>query len=163
MKRGSAERDALGSVHGRQSPSVVDAKGSAGRTNVELEGDDAERLKALRSLRRKHNKPEDWMTGTFHQYDISDVVGAGTFGQVSRDSVRCFRRALPKKKLHAVGRRHSSSTQSFTIQRPVFDTTRSLVKYCYFGMFHWLTHAHMICTLLLDTLTRPRPDPARTC
>lgn len=49
---------------------------------MELEGDDAERLKALRSLRRKHNKPEDWMTGTFHQYDISDVVGAGTFGQV---------------------------------------------------------------------------------
>lgn len=152
MKRGSAERDALGSrVHGRQSPSVVDAKGSAGRTNVELEGDDAERLKALRSLRRKHNKPEDWMTGTFHQYDISDVVGAGTFGQVSRDSLRCavFRRALPTKMLHSVGRRHSNSTQTFTIQRPVFDTTRSWVKYCYFGMFHWPTHVHMIapCSL----------------
>lgn len=66
---------------------MVDAKGisaSARRSNVELEGEDAHRLKALRSLRRKHNKPEDWMSGTFHQYDISDVVGAGTFGQVGR-------------------------------------------------------------------------------
>ncbi|CAM9495862.1 unnamed protein product [Ectocarpus sp. 6 AP-2014] len=54
------------------------------RASLELEGpgEDADRLRALRSLRRKRNKPEDWMSGTFHQYDISDVVGAGTFGQV---------------------------------------------------------------------------------
>lgn len=49
---------------------------------LEGEGEDADRLRALRSLRRKRTKPEDWMSGTFHQYDISDVVGAGTFGQV---------------------------------------------------------------------------------
>lgn len=54
------------------------------RASLELEGpgEDADRLRALRSLRRKRTKPEDWMSGTFHQYDISDVVGAGTFGQV---------------------------------------------------------------------------------
>ncbi|CAM9567675.1 unnamed protein product [Ascophyllum nodosum] len=38
----------------------------------------------MRSLRRKRTKPEDWMTGTFHLYAISDVVGAGTFGQVTQ-------------------------------------------------------------------------------
>lgn len=144
MKRSSAERDAFGSrVHGRQPPSVVDVKGSVGRTNVELEGDDAQRLTALRSLRRKHNKPEDWMTGTFHQYDISDVVGAGTFGQVSRDSLRCafFSCFVPScssnQKDSMLSRGGTAAVRRvYRLQPSVFDATRSLVNYCYFGVFH---------------------------
>lgn len=81
MKRTVSERDAFASRgHSRPpSPSLADQ-----RASLELEGrgEDADRLRKLRSLRRKRNKPEDWMSGTFHQYDISDVVGAGTFGQV---------------------------------------------------------------------------------
>lgn len=84
MKRSISERDAFapGSL-GRSSSSLVDRGGRASLA-LEGEGEDADRLRALRSLRRERNKPEDWMSGTFHQYDISDVVGAGTFGQVTR-------------------------------------------------------------------------------
>lgn len=83
MKRTAAERDSftLG-MQGRVLDPLSDSRFSARRASPELEGEDAERLQALRSMRRKRTKPEDWMTGTFHQYDISDVVGAGTFGQV---------------------------------------------------------------------------------
>eukprot|EP00903_Cladosiphon_okamuranus_P006726 g6563.t1 len=84
MKRSLSERDAFASGGlGRSSSSLID-RAAGGRASVALEGEgeDADRLRALRSLRRKRTKPEDWMSGTFHQYDISDVVGAGTFGQV---------------------------------------------------------------------------------
>lgn len=85
MKRSISERDAFasGGLGRSLSSGLVDrAGGRAGAVALEGEGEDAERLRALRSLRRKRTKPEDWMSGTFHQYDISDVVGAGTFGQV---------------------------------------------------------------------------------
>lgn len=92
MKRTIADRDYFDSrAHGRSSPSLIDrfppAVGTSQldrRDTLQLEGkgEDADRLRDLRSLRRKRSKPEDWMSGTFHQYDISDVVGAGTFGQV---------------------------------------------------------------------------------
>lgn len=91
MKRTIVEIDSFESrAHGRSSPSLIDRFPSAvgakldRRDTLQLEGkgEDADRLRALRSLRRKRSKPEDWMSGTFHQYDISDVVGAGTFGQV---------------------------------------------------------------------------------
>lgn len=87
MKRAAAERNPFDSrSRDRVSPLMGDTKGNAGRrASPELEGDDAERLQALRSQRQKRTKPEDWMSGTFHQYDISDVVGAGTFGQVGVD------------------------------------------------------------------------------
>lgn len=82
MKRTITERDAIASrPHGRSSPSLIDP-GVRASLELEGEGEDADRLRALRSARRKRSKPEDWMSGTFHQYDISDVVGAGTFGQV---------------------------------------------------------------------------------
>lgn len=83
MKRSISERDAFASGGlGRSSSSLGDRGGRASVAALEGEGEDADRLRALRSLRRKRSKPEDWMSGTFHQYDISDVVGAGTFGQV---------------------------------------------------------------------------------
>lgn len=83
MTRSLSDRDAF--VSGglaRSSSSLVDRAGGRASVALEGEGEDADRLRALRSLRRKRSKPEDWMSGTFHQYDISDVVGAGTFGQV---------------------------------------------------------------------------------
>lgn len=83
MKRTAAERDAFAlGIQGRILDPLSDSRFSTRRASPELEGEDAERLQALRSMRRKRTKPEDWMTGTFHQYDISDVIGAGTFGQV---------------------------------------------------------------------------------
>lgn len=83
MKRTAAERDAFAlRMHEQILDPLSDSRFSARRASPELEGEDAERLQALRSMRRKRTKPEDWMTGTFHQYDISEVVGAGTFGQV---------------------------------------------------------------------------------
>eukprot|EP00752_Nemacystus_decipiens_P009556 g8536.t1 len=66
----------------RSSSSLVDRTGGRASVALEGEGEDADRLRALRSQRRKRSKPEDWISGTFHQYDISGVVGAGTFGQV---------------------------------------------------------------------------------
>lgn len=87
MKRSLSERDAFapGGL-ARSSSSLVDRAGGrvGGRASVALEGEgeDADRLRALRSLRRKRSTPEDWMSGTFHHYDIADVVGAGTFGKV---------------------------------------------------------------------------------
>ncbi len=82
MKRTIIERDAIASrSHGRSSPSLVDP-GVRASLELEGEGEDADRLRALRSARRRRSKPEDWMSGTIHQYHISDVVGAGTFGQV---------------------------------------------------------------------------------
>ena len=95
MKRTAAERDGLQLwTHDRALSSLGDSKGSVRRASTELEGEDAERLQAMRSLRRKRTKPEDWMTGTFHLYAISDVVGAGTFGQVSNQRPSCGSFAL---------------------------------------------------------------------
>lgn len=176
MKRGSAERDVLVSrVHGRQSPSVVDAKGNSARTNVELEGDDAERLKALRSLRQKHNKPEDWMTGTFHQYDISDVVGAGTFGQVGRDSLRgylfsCFvaschaDQKAPRCREKALQQYVNFATYNFQYSTlPVHRSSTAVILGCFSGQ-----HTRIYCTPLPRTswsdpdLISPRPEPYKS-
>lgn len=83
MKRTAAERDAFGSrLHERVSPPVGDMKGGVRRANPELDGEEAERVKAMQSLRQKRTKPQDWTTNTFHQYTVLNVIGAGTFGQV---------------------------------------------------------------------------------
>lgn len=46
------------------------------------EADEAERLQNIRSIRQKRTKPQDWISMTFHQYRLMNVIGSGTFGEV---------------------------------------------------------------------------------
>lgn len=55
-------------------------------TSLGLEqAEEAERLQSVRSARQKRTKPQDWISMTFHQYRLMNVVGSGTFGDVSNE------------------------------------------------------------------------------
>lgn len=83
MKRTLSERDGGYVSRGQDQSKHQLGEGKALFRRRPEEDEEAERLQALRATRQKRTKPSDWINMTFHQYRLMNVIGAGTFGEVS--------------------------------------------------------------------------------